>query len=68
MSVLFTVLVILSAYLATVNERNRRRIKYLRNQVSENEQLLDLVILYYEKAKESKDRKAEKVDQKSKEV
>lgn len=67
MSVLFTVIVILSAYLATVNERNRRKIKYLRNQVSENEQLLDLVILYYEKAKKDTKGEAEKGDQESEE-
>lgn len=66
MSVLFTVIVLLSAYLATVNERNRRKIKYLKNQVSENEQLLDLVILYYEKAKNKKTETKE-ADQKSEE-
>lgn len=46
MNLIFTVVMLLMGYQLTVNRRNRQEIKYLRNQVFELNQLLELNLLY----------------------
>jgi len=44
------------AYVLTVNVRNKRRIKNLRNQVFELEQLLEMALIYGKETKESEEK------------
>lgn len=46
MNLLFTVVMLLMGYQLTVNRRNRKEIKNLRNQVSEFNQLLEMNLVY----------------------
>lgn len=55
MKLLFTALVIVCAYLMTVNRRNANKIRNLKNQVFELDQLVNILLLRYGK-KEKKER------------
>lgn len=52
----FTVAMIFFAYVLTVNVRNKRRIKNLRNQVFELEQLLEMALIYGKEQKENEEK------------
>jgi nitrate reductase NapAB chaperone NapD len=52
----FTVAMISFAYVLTVNTRNRRQLKNLRNQVLELEQLLEMALIYGKEQKESEEK------------
>jgi hypothetical protein len=52
----FTVAMISFAYVLTVNTRNRRQLKNLRNQVLELEQLLEMALIYGKETRESEEK------------
>jgi len=52
----FTVAMISFAYVLTVNVRNKRRIRYLRNQVFELEQLLEMALIYGKETRENQEK------------
>lgn len=56
MEFVFTVAMISFAYVLTMNARNRRKIKNLRNQVFELEQLLEMALIYGKEQKESEEK------------
>lgn len=56
MELVFTVAMISFAYLLTVNAKNRRQLKNLRNQVLELEQLLEMALIYGKEQKESEEK------------
>lgn len=65
MELVFTVgIVFISAILLTVNVRDRKKIKYLRNQVLELEQLLEMALIYGKETEESEAKAREEASKK----
>ena len=53
---IFTVAMLSFAYVITVNTRNKRQLKNLRNQVLELEQLLEMALIYGKETKENEEK------------